>query len=113
MESTTPQKFKSNVLAALDLKPSIHDLEDYNPFLTQAKRKRVPGSPDPRRPKKVATGTRSNIPELENVPCGCSGVLSFDTGSYPTFISSLCHIAATAINGRATKGSPSRVRYTL
>jgi hypothetical protein len=42
MESATPKKFKSNVLAALDVKPGIDDLENYNPLLTHTKRKQTP-----------------------------------------------------------------------
>ncbi|KAF9649722.1 hypothetical protein BDM02DRAFT_3186073 [Thelephora ganbajun] len=61
MEPATPRKFKSNVLAALDVKPNL------DPLPTQTKRKQTPGSPDPRQPKKVAAGIRSNIPGLENV----------------------------------------------
>jgi len=71
MESATPKKFRSNVLAALDVKPSIEYLENYNPSLTQTKRKKAPGSPDPRRPKRVADGIQPNIPGLENVIRGC------------------------------------------
>ena len=113
MESTTPKKFKSNVLAALDVKPSINDLENYIPVLTRTKRKQAPGSPDPRQPKRVVDGIRSNIPGLENVPCGCSGAISFDVGYYLTLIFSLRCIAATTRNSRVTEGSPSRVRYKL
>ena len=113
MESATPKKFRSNVLAALDVGPSVGDLGNYSPLLTQRKRKPAPGSPDPRQPKRAAVGIRSDIPGLESVPCECSSAISFDTGSYPTFIFSLRHTAATAINGRVTKGPPSRVRYKL
>lgn len=67
MESATPKKFKSNVLAALDLKPNVDDLENHNPLLTQMKRKQTPGSPDPRQSKRVQAGISSNIPGLENV----------------------------------------------
>lgn len=77
MESAAPTKFKSSVLAALDVKPEIDGLEDYNPLLSLMKRKRNPGSPDPRRSKRVAAGTRSNIPGLENDICWCSSVISF------------------------------------
>jgi hypothetical protein len=113
MESATPKKFKSNVLAALDVGPGIDDLENYNPLLTHMKRKQTPGSPDPRLPKRAAAGVRPSIPGLENVPCGCSSDISSDTGSYPTSIFSLRCVAATAINSRVTEGSPSRVRHTL
>ena len=72
MESATPKKFKSNLLAALDLKPDLDDAENLNPLLTQLKRKQTPGSPDPRQPKRTTTSVRSNIPGLENTLCGCS-----------------------------------------
>lgn len=71
MESTTPKRFKSNLLAALDFKPNLDNLEN-NPLLTQTKRKQTPGSPDPRQPKRVAAASRSDIPGLENIVCGCS-----------------------------------------
>lgn len=68
MESATPtKKFKSSVLAALDLRSSAEDLENHNLLLTQTKRKRTPGSPDPRRPKRTAAGIRLNIPGFENI----------------------------------------------
>ena len=76
MESATPKKFKSNLLAALDVKPGPGDFENYNPLLARAKRKQTPGSPDPRQPKRVAEAIRSIIPGLENAVCGCSGVFS-------------------------------------
>lgn len=113
MESATPKRFISNVLAALDVEPSVGTPENYNSLLTQTKRKQNPGSPDPRRSKKVAPGIRPSIPGLENVVCGCPSIISFNTGSYLTFIFSLRHIAATAINGRVTERSSSRVWYTL
>jgi len=71
MESATPKKPKSNLLAALDLKPGPDNFENYYPPLTQAKRKQTPGSPDPRQPKRVADAIRSNVPGLENVIRGC------------------------------------------
>ena len=76
MESATPKKFRSNLLAALDIRPGPDDLENRSPLLTQTKRKRTPGSPDPRQPKRVADAIRSSIPGLESVICGCSGVIN-------------------------------------
>jgi hypothetical protein len=76
MESATPKKFKSNLLAALDLKPNPNELEDYNPLLTQMKRKQTPGSPDPRQPKRAAATVRSNVPGLENLVCRCPRVIN-------------------------------------
>ncbi|KAF9784773.1 SNF2 family N-terminal domain-containing protein [Thelephora terrestris] len=67
MESATPKRFKSSVLAALDVKPNPENFEIFNPFPTQRKRKLTPGSPDPRNPKRVASGVRPNIPGLENI----------------------------------------------
>ena len=69
MESATPKHFKSSVLAALDVKPNPENFEIFNPFPTQRKRKLTPGSPDPRNPKRVASGVRPNIPGLENILC--------------------------------------------
>ena len=113
MESASPKKFKSNVLAALNVKPDLDDFENYNPLLTQTKRKQTPGSPDHRQPKRVATGTHSNIPGLENVLRGCPGVINWALDLILLFIFSLRSIAATAINGGFTEGSPSRVRHKL
>jgi hypothetical protein len=82
MESATPKKFKSNVLAALDVKPNLGDPENYHLLLTQTKRKQTPGSPDPRQPKRPAASFRPNIPGLENIPCGYPSIFG------PTRISS-------------------------
>jgi hypothetical protein len=112
MEPVTPTKFKSNVLAALDFKPDLGDLNNYNPLPNRTKRKQTPGSPDPRQPKRATAGTRLNIPGVENDVCGCLASLIRDE-SYPTFILSFFRIAATARNGRLTEGSSSRVRYKL
>jgi len=112
MESATPKKFKSNILAALDLKSSIDDLENLNPLPSQTKRKKAPGSPDPRQPKRVAAGVRSGIPGLENVIRGYSSVVN-SIWDLILLVFSLRGTAATAINGRITEGSPSRVRHTL
>lgn len=71
MESTTPRKFKSNLLAALDLTPSLDNIQNISPMLTRTKRKQTPGSPDPRQPKRIADAVRSNVPGLENILCGC------------------------------------------
>jgi len=112
MESATPKKFRSNLLAALDVKPGLDGLENYNPLLTPAKRKQTPGSPDPRQPKRVADAIRSNIPGLEDLIGWCSGVIN-STLDFITLLFSNPDIAATAINGGFTKGSPSRVWHTL
>ena len=85
MGSATPKKFKSNLLAALDVKPGPDDFENYNPLPTQAKRKQTPGSPDPRRPKRVADAIRSNVPGLENVMCKRFGAIN--SIRYPIFLS--------------------------
>lgn len=71
MESATPTKFKSSVLAALDFKPSLDYLESHKPVLAQTKRKHTPGSPDPRQPKRVAAGVQPDVPGLENVIREC------------------------------------------
>jgi len=113
MESVTPKKFKSNVLAALNVKPDLGDLENYYPPLTQTKRKQTPGSPDHRQPKRVAAGIHSSIPGLENVLRGCPGVINLTVDLILLFIFSLRSIAATAINGGFTERSSSRVRYKL
>ena len=78
MESATPKKFKSNVLAALDVKPDFNDLQSNNPLPTPNKRKRkqTPGSPDPRQSKRTTGIIRSDIPGLENVLRGCSNVIN-------------------------------------
>lgn len=110
MESATPKKFKSNILAALDLKSSIDDLETFNPLPSQTKRKRAPGSPDPRQSKRVAASVRSSIPGLENVICESSSVVN-STWDLISLIFSLRGTAATTNNGRITEGSPSRVRH--
>ena len=68
MDSAIPaKKYKSTVLAALDLRSSVEDLENLNLPLTRTKRKRTPGSPDPRQRKRTVAGIRSNIPGFENV----------------------------------------------
>lgn len=87
MEPATPPKFRSNVLAALDFKPDLDGLNNCSSLLNRTKRKQAPGSPDPRRPKRITAGVRLNIPGLENETCGCSSVRQSKTDlillSYP------------------------------
>lgn len=113
MDSATPaKKYKSTVLAALDLR-SGEDLENHNLSLTRKKRKRTPGSPDPCQRKRTVAGIRSNIPGFENILGEPSADVLLNIGSYITRIISHPDIAATAINGWIAEGPPSRVWYTL
>lgn len=75
MESASPRKFISSVLTALDVKPSLDHLENYNSLVPQIKRKHNPGSPDPRRSKRAANGIRSIVPGLETDACGFPNVM--------------------------------------